>query len=496
MPERERKNYHSGGYADEDREYLWNTAEEESGEDVYAASAVRRRNGEMQSHFTKRDPSRRQERERRMAQRRAEISNSRSSQDTPSAAFSPVDWLIGLLPSDKAVSAAQRKSRRHSSGAAVSSSRARYPSGAAGRKVSAKGGSSGKSGLSLRKAVIAAVCVLAVLSIAVTAAQAAYRSKSVFNESPLDDSAIQERLITEEANQAKVTYFLIAGVDKSSKLTDCIWVLCFDNAAHKMNVMQIPRDTYVGKDSLSPHKINAVYANPKTVNWCEECGRAVTAEEVRGEWHTVCSAKLTRRKESNINALIRCINNRLRLPVDHYVLFDFEGFSKVVDAMGGVDIYLENELRVYPNKHDYETLPAGDNHLDGRMTLNFMRNRQAYADGDLGRVKAQRSIIHAMMTKTKALTPLEMLSLLRAAYGNFSTDMSVEEIRSFIAPVRQCDDDALTMFTMPGSVYWEKPNPSYYLCNPQETADAINEYLMPYGTPLTAEDVQFPTLQS
>ena len=136
-----------------------------------------------------------------------------------------------------------------------------------------------------------------------------YRSKSVFSDSPLDDSAIQQRLITEEANRDRVTYFLIVGVDKSSKLTDCIWLMCFDNEAHQMNVMQIPRDTYVGRDSLAPHKINAVYSNPQTVDWCDKCKRAVAQDETEKGRHTVCGKKVTQKTESNISALIRCINS-------------------------------------------------------------------------------------------------------------------------------------------------------------------------------------------
>lgn len=181
------------------------------------------------------------------------------------------------------------------------------------------------------------------------------------------------------------------------------------------------------------------------------------------------------------------------MPVDHYVLFDFDGFEKVIDAMGGVDITLDEKMKVYPNKHEYEVLPAGDNHLDGEMALKFMRNRQIYADGDLGRVKAQRKIIHSMMDKVMDMSAMEVFSVLTAAYGNFNTDMSLEEIRSFISPVKKCGTDALNMFEMPGEAHWVKPNPSYYVCHKKETLTMINEYLLPYGDKLTAEDINFPT---
>lgn len=406
------------------------------------------------AHFTPRDPSRKRERQEALKKKRSSKRRPQKAAAASPAAFGVSDFLGGVK--DWAQLLLGTKNAR----------------------------------------IVGVVCIAlaAVLTVTLTV-RALYTSQKFLSDGgeTLDDNAIQERLITSEQNRDKVTYFLIVGVDKSSTLTDCIWVMCFDNEAHKMDVMQIPRDTYVGSDSKSPHKINAVYANPQTVNWCDKCGRAVTADEVENNRHTECGKKITSRTESNINALIRCINNRLSLPIDHYVLFDFDGFEKVIDAMGGVDITLDQETKVYPNKYQYEVLPAGDNHLDGDMALKFMRNRKIYLEGDLGRVRAQRKIIHAMMDKVSDMSSLEALGVLRAAYGNFNTDMSLEQIRSFIAPVKKCDPESLHMFEMPGEDYWVKPHPSYYLCDEKATMEAENEFMLPYSDKLTEDDIHFPT---
>ncbi len=463
-----RDNYDEYDAYDDDSDPAYDEAYDDDGI-KYGAGLIGQRDAYYNAHYTKRAPSRKRAREQAMAERRAAVSARRTSQTLAKGRSSP------------------SADTENVGGFAEGLRQTLWPS--------VSGSSRKRAAAQKRRLLTGAIAIVMAVTVLTTFAVAsAYKSKSLFSDSPLDDNAIQERLITEEANRDKVTYFLIVGVDKSSKLTDCIWVLCFDNEAHKMNVIQIPRDTYVGRDSLSPHKINAVYANPKTVDWCDKCDRAVAEEEIENGRHTVCGRKVTQKEESNISALIRCINTRLSLPIDHYVLFDFKGFEQIVNAMGGVDIYLEQETRVYPNKTDYETLPAGDNHLDGRMALNFMRNRQIYLDGDLGRVKAQRSIIHAMLEKTSDMSTLQMLGILRAAYGNFSTDMSLEEIRSFIAPFKQCGTDSLNMFTMPGTDHWVKPNPSYYVCDEAETAAVINEYMMPYSEKLTEEDIKFPVL--
>ena len=340
-------------------------------------------------------------------------------------------------------------------------------------------------------ASLAAVIVLVCLSYGL---RSIYTSKTMFADGgkELEETAIQERLITDEQNRDKVTYFLIVGVDKSQNLTDCMWMMCFDNEAHRMNVLQVPRDTYVGEDSNALGKINGVYKSPRSVDWCEKCKREVLQEEMMTGVHTVCGTQITQRTESNINAVIRVINDRLSLPVDHYVLFDFEGFEKVIDALGGVDIFLEKEMKVYPNKNTFITLPAGPNHLDGETALKFMRTRKNYANGDLGRVVGQRRIIKAMLEKVDKMTSIEALKALKAAYGYFKTDMSLEEIRSFIAPVKKCGSDGLFMFELPGEDRWVKPHPSYYICDEKKAAEEINAYMLPYSEKITADDISFP----
>jgi len=213
-----------------------------------------------------------------------------------------------------------------------------------------------------RKGLIAACLIFALLIGGVQYLLSLYTKEDLFisDEEQAGNITISDRLTTSDEHADKVKYILIVGVDDSSLLTDCIWIMCFDNEAHEMNVMQIPRDTYVADDSSWPHKINAVYASPKTVRWCEKCELSPGSDEIAGGRHTVCSSRLTQKKESNISALIRVINKRLGLPIDHFVIFNFRGFAKIIDAMGGVDIHLD-----YTVKDAAIHLEPGDHHLTG-----------------------------------------------------------------------------------------------------------------------------------
>ena len=73
-------------------------------------------------------------------------------------------------------------------------------------------------------------------------------------------------------------------------------------------------------------------------------------------------------------------------------------------------------------------------------------------------------------------------------------EMSLEEIRSFIAPVKKCGADNLHMFELPGHDRWVKPHPSYYICDEEQAVEEINQYLLPYSDKLTVEDLDFPDL--
>jgi len=347
-----------------------------------------------------------------------------------------------------------------------------------------------------RKGLIAACLVFALLFGGFQYLKGLYYSEDLFitDVEQTGNITISDRLTMSDEHADKVKYILILGVDDSSLLTDCIWIMCFDNAAHEMNVMQVPRDTYVDKDASWPHKINAVYASPKTVKWCEECGYAPDDEEIDGSRHSVCDTKLEKKKESNISALIRVINDRLGLPIDSFVVFNFRGFAKIIDKMGGVDIHLD-----YTVKDAAIHLEPGDHHLTGWPAVDFMRSRKGFLAGDVARVSNQRILIDALMQKALDMDLGTMLDVVVACATEecFQTDMSLSEIKDLAVAGRQMSVDKLTMVTMPGFDYWPKGGQSYYICDEAATAEMINQYLLPYGLPdggmASTETINFPT---
>lgn len=83
------------------------------------------------------------------------------------------------------------------------------------------------------------------------------------------------------------------------------------------------------------------------------------------------------------------------IDIDYYFRMNFSGFEKIIDTMGGVDVYSEFEFTVEPIKH-YE---QGYNHLTGLEALAFVRERHAFASGDNQRGRNQMELLKAMVKK-------------------------------------------------------------------------------------------------
>lgn len=142
--------------------------------------------------------------------------------------------------------------------------------------------------------------------------------------------------------------------------------------------------------------------------------------------------------------LIETIKRDFNIPVNHYVQVDFQGFKSLVDAVGGVKLYLEAPVR----DHDIDT---GDNvsgldiqetgcvQLNGDQALSYVRSRhfQQFIDGrwqggldaDLGRIDRQQSFIRTAVRQAlgKGLgNPKKLSALIGVAEDNVTIDDELE----------------------------------------------------------------------
>lgn len=101
------------------------------------------------------------------------------------------------------------------------------------------------------------------------------------------------------------------------------------------------------------------------------------------------------------NAVKGVISEFLGIPIHYYAMVNLDGFVDIVDALGGVEIYVPSTVidEEYPNEDGTSTerieIPAGTQKLDGHLALAYSRTRNQ--DSDYFRMNRQRCVIEAMM---------------------------------------------------------------------------------------------------
>jgi LCP family protein required for cell wall assembly len=142
----------------------------------------------------------------------------------------------------------------------------------------------------------------------------------------------------------------------------------------------------------------------------------------------------------------------LGVRVHYYVMIDFEGFEKIIDTLGGVDIRVEQTIidNLYPTKNygiQRITIPAGDQHLDGERALQYARSR--HQDSDFGRMKRQQQV---MLAAREKLLRLDMLPKLPQLWGEFQesvrTDMSLGDVLALARVAKEIPVESISGRTL------------------------------------------------
>lgn len=139
--------------------------------------------------------------------------------------------------------------------------------------------------------------------------------------------------------------------------------------------------------------------------------------------------KLTHAGCYGIDCSIGTMEMLYDIDIDYYVRMNFSGFEKIIDALGGVDVYSEYEFTTGMGQH----FTKGINHLTGKTALMFARERHAFAKGDRQRGKNQMAVINAMISKMSSKEFLYNYSnVLNGISDSFLTNMTSEEIYSLV----------------------------------------------------------------
>lgn len=116
------------------------------------------------------------------------------------------------------------------------------------------------------------------------------------------------------------------------------------------------------------------------------------------------------------NLTIKTVKRFTGIPINHYVEVNFASFQDIVDAVGGVDIFVDRPIS--DRRSGLEIPRAGCIHMEGETALSFVRARYIDPTADIGRIQRQQLFIRTLLRKVKSigflLNPTKWLRLSEA----------------------------------------------------------------------------------
>ncbi|GAA5185105.1 LCP family protein [Rugosimonospora acidiphila] len=282
-----------------------------------------------------------------------------------------------------------------------------------------------------RKVILICALVLVVLVAGgVTAAGLYVHSvdKSVKRVNAFSGVPVQSRPVKVAADAENL---LILGSDTrdpentSGSRSDTIILAHLPKGGGSAQLISIPRDTWVhvprsanGKHGNVDAKINAAYA-----------------------W-------------GGVPLTVETIEDFTGVRIDHVVLVDFAGFEEIINALGGVDIDVDQAFTSHHslNPSGIRHFNQGMQHMDGAAALDYSRERYAFADGDFARIQHQQQMIKAVLDKAASgdllTNPTRLNSFVKSTAKAVQVDQTLS-LLSLAAQLRNLRSNNLSFFTSP-----------------------------------------------
>ncbi|MBD2870148.1 LCP family protein [Paenibacillus arenilitoris] len=250
----------------------------------------------------------------------------------------------------------------------------------------------------------------------------------------------------EESVKAKSVALVLMGLDSRSHggglNTDVMMVAAFNPNTKSATVVSIPRDSLIDVEGYRERKANSFYADFYSMALNDGLKKEAAYADAKQEVRTVMS-KL------------------FGIDVKYAGVINFQGFSDVVDALGGVEVNVDMRMK-YKDSADGTNidLEKGLQVLDGDQALDFVRYRKSN-DGsnmssDFDRNRRQSEVIGALTDKMKSLSGVSKLGgVIEAVGNNLTMDMPSDEIRSMMAKYFGMGKSDINFIALEGS--WRSP---------------------------------------
>ncbi|MFZ2537819.1 MAG: LCP family protein [Oscillospiraceae bacterium] len=266
---------------------------------------------------------------------------------------------------------------------------------------------------------------------------------------------LNEDIVTPAKIKDKTTNFLVCGIDYAQgsgrgKLTDVVMLVSFDIEGKNIDILQIPRDSYIGED-YPTGKINAIYGQ---------------------------------KENGGVQGLAQRISETFDMPIDHYVTINMDAFITVVDKIGGVEVDVPKKIVL-----EGTTLLPGLQTLNGKKSEIFVRERKSYANGDLGRIDMQRIFLESLLKKVFSLSNGKIVSLAPTLIKEVTTDLTISQMLGYYDHLMKVDKNKDINFHLLPVIGGTHNGLSVLSIKKFPTADLLNEHFRPYSKPVLADEL-------
>ena len=203
-----------------------------------------------------------------------------------------------------------------------------------------------------------------------------------------------------------------------------------DAKGNSFNVYISGIDTYGPISSVSRSDVNIIM----TVN--RETKKILLTTTPRDSYVPIADGgnnqkdKLTHAGIYGVDASIHTLENLYGIDLNYYARLNFTSFLKLIDLLGGVDVYNDQDFTSLHGKFHF---PIGNVHLDSEQALGFVRERYSLADGDRDRGRNQQKVIVAILqklTSTEALKNYD--SIIKGLQDSIQTNMPLETMMNLV----------------------------------------------------------------
>jgi len=235
----------------------------------------------------------------------------------------------------------------------------------------------------------------------------------------------EQRELDERYGKTRRVNILLAGID--GVRTDTLMVLSYDQEDNMLDIISIPRDTYIdlyGYRDPARKKINSVYGYP----------------EGRG----------------GIKGTAEAVSKILGVTIHNYAVVDYKGVREIVDSIGGVEVDIPFRM-VYDDPYDTPPLrirfEKGKQLLDGEDAVKYLRWRKnnsgtAGGEGDLGRISRQQEFV--MLAMKKAMNPIRLPNVISTGLQNTRTSLTLSEALYYGTKALNMNYADINAYSLPG----------------------------------------------